>query len=271
MPPHLVVTSLAIHPIKAARGIAVTEARVERRGLQHDRRWMVVDGEGRFVTQRTHARMALVRVTIDADTLRIDAPQMRELRVPLAPTEGAHRSVVVWKSTCDALSAGDEAATWFGEYLGAPSDLVFMPDSTERAVNPDFARADDVASFADAYPILIATEESLRDLNARMEHALPMNRFRPNVVVAGAPAWDEDTWTRVAIGAIPLRVPKPCDRCVVTTVDQETAAKGVEPLRTLATFRAREGKVYFGQNAIPDRDGIVRVGDVVTIAERSTP
>ncbi len=232
---------------------------------------MIVDAEGRFVTQRTHAKLALVRVAIDGDAMRIDAPSMPELVVPLELADGSRRSVVVWKSTCDALSAGADAAAWLGDYLGAPSDLVFMPDTTERAINPDHARPGDMTSFADGYPILIATEESLANLNLRMASALPMNRFRPNVVVAGASAWDEDHWARVAIGRVHLRVPKPCDRCVVTTVDQETAEKGVEPLRTLATFRLREGKVYFGQNAIPDIEGIVRVGDAMEVTSRVTP
>jgi uncharacterized protein YcbX len=175
--------------------------------------------------------------------------------------EGARRDVVVWKSTCAAISGGREAAEWASDYLGAPHDLVYMPDTTERAVNPDYGRAGDITSFADGYPILIAAQSSLDDLNARLESPLPMNRFRPNVVVGGTPAWEEDDWKAITIGAIPLRVVKPCDRCVVTTVDQASAERGVEPLRTLATFRAREGKVYFGMNMIPDELGTMRVGD----------
>jgi uncharacterized protein YcbX len=259
------LASIALYPIKSARGTLLTEAHIERRGLRHDRRFMIVDEHSSFITQRTHPTLALVVPTIDGDTLRIDAPSMPTLRVPLELREGARRDVVVWKSTCAALSAGDEAARWLEGYLGAPYDLVFMPDATERKVNPEYARPGDVVSFADGYPVLIATTASLDDLNARMPSALLMNRFRPNLVITGTAAWDEDAWTHVTIGEVPMRIPKPCDRCLVTTVDQATGEKGDEPLRTLATFRKRDHKVYFGQNAIPDADGIVRVGDAVSI------
>jgi uncharacterized protein YcbX len=264
----ITVTTLRIHPIKGTAATHVASAEVTRRGLRDDRRWMFIDANARFVSQREHARLALVRPTIDGDVMTIEAPSMPPLRVPRTIEDGGRHDVVIWKSTCAAVSAGPEAAAWASAYLGAPSDLVHMPESTERAVNPDYGRAGDIASFADGYPILVASTSSLDDLNARMAAPLPMERFRPNVVVSGAPAWDEDAWTRVAIGGVPMRTVKGCDRCVVTTTDQRTAERGVEPLRTLATFRQRDNKVYFAVNAIPDALGELRVGDELTVLAR---
>jgi uncharacterized protein YcbX len=263
------ISALRIHPIKAAAATSVATTEVTWRGLRDDRRWMFVDENGRFITQREDARLALVRPAIDGDALTVDAPKMPRLRVPRILEDGPRKDVVVWKSTCAAISGGREAAAWASEYLGAPSDLVCMPETTERAVSADYGRAGDVTSFADGFPILVASTSSLDDLNARMESPLPMDRFRPNVIVTGAPAWDEDVWTRVTFGAVPMRLVKGCDRCVVTTTDQTTGARGPEPLRTLATFRARDNKVYFAVNAIPDAIGALRVGDAVTVNARA--
>jgi uncharacterized protein YcbX len=266
----ITVTALRIHPIKGTAATFVSSVEVTRRGLLGDRRWMFVDATGRFVSQRENARLALVKATIEGDTITIEAPSMPALRIPRTIADGPRRDVVIWKSTCAAISAGADAAAWASAYLGAPSELVFMPETTERAVNPDFGRAGDIASFADAYPILVASSSSLDDLNAHLDEPLPMDRFRPNVVVSGATAWDEDAWKRVAIGEIPMRIVKGCDRCVVTTIDQKTAERGVEPLRTLTTFRRRDdNKVYFAVNAIPDALGHLRVGDELTIALRA--
>jgi uncharacterized protein YcbX len=187
------------------------------------------------------------------------------LRLPLAPDGGRRRSVAIWRDTVDALDAGDEAARWATELLGTPASIVFMPDDVRRAVNPKYAREGDIVGFADAFPLLLATTASLADLNARMERPLPMDRFRPNVVVDGCGAWDEDAWTRVRIGALPVRVLKPCDRCVVTTTDQRTGERGVEPLRTLATFRRRDNDVLFAVNGVPDAEGEIAVGDPFTV------
>ncbi len=227
-----------------------------------------MDGAGTFASQRTLPELARVTTAIEGDALRLDAPGMPPLRVPLELPGGARRDVVVWKSTCAALSAGPEAAGWLGAYLGAPHELVYMPDSTERAVDADYGRAGDVVSFADAFPVLIASTSSLDDLNAKLGSPVPMNRFRPSVVVRGAPAWDEDTWRVVAVGGATMRVVKTCGRCTVITVDQDTGQRGAEPLRTLATFRTQQGSVNFAVNAIPDGELTLRVGDAIEIVER---
>jgi uncharacterized protein YcbX len=263
------VSALYVYPVKACRGIALTRARIEARGVRHDRRWAIVDESGTTLTQRTHPVLALVDVAIAGDTLVLasSAAGAPALRLPLSPEGGRRRRVTVWRDTVDALDVGDEAGGWVTQLLGVPASIVFMPDDVERAVNPKYARAGDIVGFADAYPLLLATTASLADLNARMEHPLPMDRFRPNVVVDGSAAWAEDAWTRLQLGALPVRVAKPCERCVVTTTDQRTGERGVEPLRTLATFRRRDNDVLFAVNGVPDAHGDVAIGDPVTVPE----
>jgi uncharacterized protein YcbX len=263
------VASLHVYPVKACRGIALRTAVLERRGLQLDRRFLVIDEEARFLTQRAEPRLALVDVAGDPGESRevvLSAPGAPSVR--LAPADsGPRRRVTIWKDEVEAADCGDAVATWMSQWLGRPVRVVCMPDDVERAVNPKYSRQGDVVSFADGYPVLIASASSLEDLNARLAEPVPMNRFRPNVVVSGAAPWAEDGWRRVAIGNVVLRIPKPCARCTVTTIDQVTAERGVEPLRTLATFRSHDNDVLFGQNCIPESPGSISVGDAVTVLE----
>lgn len=263
------VSALFIYPVKGCRGIALERAELEARGLRRDRRWLIVDAQRKFVTQRDEPHLALVDVAVDepASALTLSAPGPGALRLPLALRDGGRVRVQIWRDEVEALDGGAEAAQWASALLGAPASMVHMPEATVRPVRPDFARDGDHVSFADAFPVLVATTASLVDLNARLDRPLPMNRFRPNVVVDGCAAWEEDAWVRARLGPVPVRLPKGCDRCVVTTIDQRTAERGVEPLRKLATFRKREGKVYFGVNAIPDAGGTIAVGDPVTVLE----
>ena len=266
------IRGLFVYPVKGARGIALARADVERRGIRHDRRFMVVDEAGKFVTQRTHPMMALVDVRIEGDALAIAAADVGGVRVPLVPSGGEARRVVIWKDTCDALSLGDDASAFFGELLGMTATLVFMPETTRRQIDLAYARPGDLASFADGYPLLVLSTGSLDALNARTDVPFPMDRFRPSVVVDDVEPFAEDTWSHVHLGALPARVVKPCERCTVTTVDQRTGAQGIEPLKTLTTFRRVGNAVLFGQNVIPDADGELRVGDAVTVdASRVTP
>jgi uncharacterized protein YcbX len=264
-----VVGSLFVYPVKSCRGIAVDEAEVDRRGLRHDRRWMIVDAAGEFVTQRTEPRLALVDVVVDLQqaALKLSAPGQNTLTLDLLPREGARVCVRVWRDEVEALDAGDEATRWASTLLGAPGSIVFMPEDVERALREGYGQPGDAVGFADAFPLMMTTTASLEDLNARMDVPLPMNRFRPNIVLEGCSPWAEDTWRRARLGKVAVRLPKGCDRCVITTIDQRTATPGVEPLRTLSSFRKIEGKVYFGVNAIPDGRGRIRVGDPVTVLE----
>jgi uncharacterized protein YcbX len=266
----LVVSRLARYPVKSCRGATVTEARVEPWGLAGDRRWMVTEPDGTFVTARALPRLLLVRPEPDADGLVLHGPGVAPLPVPV-PEGGPLVDVVVWRDRVKATYAGDAAAAWLTELLGRPLQLVHLDDPRRRPVDPDFGAAGDTVSFADGFPLLLTTDGSLAALNELIaagpnagEAPVPMIRFRPGVVVAGSAPWAEDGWTALRIGGARFRAVKPCGRCVVTTLDPDTAEKGREPLATLARHRRIGGKAVFGTNLVPDTPGVViRVGDEV--------
>ena len=267
----LTVASLHTYPVKSAGGVAPNTARVEDRGLAGDRRWMLVDANGTFLSQRTHPRLALVGVEVTPEGLRLSAPEQPTLSVPIPGAAAERLPVEVWGDTVEAALAPAAAHAWCAAHLDADVRLVYMPPESRRTVDADYAvHADDILSFADGYPLLLTTMASLADLNTRLDTPLPMDRFRPNVVVSGAEAWAEDTWRRLRIGEVTLRAVKPCGRCAVTTIDQQTATRGKEPLTTLAQFRRdpATGKVNFGWNLIPETLGTIRVGDAVEVVER---
>lgn len=262
------VTGIFIYPIKATRGIELRQAEVRQRGLAGDRRWMVVDADGSFLHQRIHPRLALVETELSADGgLKVTGPGISPLQVA-RPAGDQRRRVTVWQDTFTAADAGLEAARWFSDVVGVPCHLTYMDQAADRPVAADYGQPGDVVSFADALPLLVTTEASLADLNRRLGQPLPMSRFRPNLVVGGSEAWEEDQWQHVYIGETHFEVTHPCARCVVTTIDQQTAERDRdgEPLKTLATFRRRDGNVYFGQNLNTRSTGAVRVGDEVRVA-----
>jgi uncharacterized protein len=262
---NLTLAAITVYPVKSAAGIALEEWEVDQFGLRYDRRWMVVDPSGEFITQRDHPRMALVATAITDGTLRLEAPGMAPLELPLEPQPTVHTSVRVWRDRCSATWMGERPARWFSDFLGMPCSLVHMPDETVRPANPAYAPEGTRVSFADAYPFLIISEASLVDLNRRLAEPLPMNRFRPNLVIAGSEPYAEDEWDQLEINGIGLRVVKPCERCVITTTDQATAERSQEPLRTLARYRKVRGQVMFGQNAVHSTVGRLRVGTGVLL------
>jgi len=271
------LSSLFIYPVKGLRGFSVNVAEVDALGLIGDRRFLVVDETGRFLTQRTHARMALVDTALDADTLTLAAAGAGSVSISRASDSSAPlRTVSIWKSEgLLAEDCGDAPAAWLGDFLGLRCRLVRVGDRFSRPVTKPAARPGDRVGFPDAVPMLVISEASLADLNARLvargEDALPMNRFRPNLVVAGCPAFAEDTWPRFRIGEITFRSAGPCVRCIVPTIDQQTAERGKEPLRTLATYRrtaVNPTDVNFGQNLINEtKSGTLRVDDAVEVSK----
>lgn len=264
------LSAIDIYPLKSAKGHALDRANVVATGLENDRQWLVVDREGQFLTQREEPRLALIAATVAGDEMTLQAPQTGSVRV-VAERAASNARVRVWGDTVYAHTANAAADEWLSDYLGASYRLVKMPQPSFRQVDLDYARPGDTVGFADAFPFLLISQASLDDLNERLtakgEVRLPMNRFRPNLVVDGCDAFAEDGWRRIGIGGIEFRVCKPCARCAITTVDQETAATGKEPLRTLATYRRVGGKVMFGQNLIHDSLGELRVGDEVRLLE----
>jgi uncharacterized protein YcbX len=258
------VTELWIYPIKGCRGSRLTNARLERAGLEGDREWMIVGEDDGFLTQRTQPRMALVAPRLEHDRLVLSAPGLPELVISTDALE-PRPPVTVWGDSVAAVSAGPRARRWLEAWLGVPCDLVRMAPGAHRPVDPRYAAPDDLVSFADAFPVLLISQGSLDELNRRLAAPVPMDRFRPNLVVDGCPPFAEDDWAAVEIGEARLRVAKPCARCVVTTVDQTTGLRGREPLATLAAFRTRDGKALFGQNLVPEATGRIAVGDPVRV------
>ena len=261
------LSEINIYPVKSLKGIPLESALVEARGLQHDRRWMLVDGDNRFITQREVPQMATVKIEVNGDGL-IASRNGSSITVPAEPATGETAPVQIWNDTVTAEFYPQDFHKWFTDAIGSECRLVSMPDVSKRVLPAEFAvRPDDVVSFADGYPFLVIGEGSLADLNSRLESPVPMTRFRPNFVVAGTSAFEEDSWKRIRIGDVEFHVVKPCARCVLTTVDQVSGAKtGKEPLKTLSEYRNFDGRVLFGQNLIADTvGGTVRVGDRVEV------
>ncbi|MFF3335346.1 MOSC domain-containing protein [Streptomyces sp. NPDC002888] len=265
--------SIHVHPVKAFRGLALREAVVEPWGLAGDRRWALIDDGGKVVTQRQQPRLALAAAELlPGGGVRLSAPGLEPLSVDV-PSPIGTTTVEIFRDKVEGVLAAGAAHAWCSAYLGADVRLVHMDDpATRRLVDPDHALPGETVTFADGYPLLLTGTASLDALNsliARGEHAdegpLPMNRFRPNVVVSGTDAWAEDGWSRLTIGEVAFRVAKMCGRCVVTTTDQGTAGRGKEPLHSLGRHRRIGGKLVFGQNLVPLDRGTIRVGDPVTV------
>ncbi|MGI4835724.1 MAG: MOSC domain-containing protein [Janthinobacterium lividum] len=268
------LTGLFIYPVKSLGGISLAEAAVTTRGLQHDRRWLIVDANNRFLTQREHPGLALLAVEAAHNGFLLrhrQRPDLRPLYVPFAAEADKTAFVTIWDDMVFAQCGTLLADQWLSEALGRACRLVYMPDLACREVEPDkpaLNPAGTLVSFADGYPYLLVSEESLAKLNAQLTEPVPMNRFRPNLVVAGLPADAEDGWHDFRIAGLPFRAVRGCGRCVMTTIDQATGLKnpGGEPLRTLATYRQQGRKVLFGQNVTGPASGHLRVGDTITVS-----
>lgn len=263
------LTAIHCYPIKSCAGSALDQARLDEFGVEHDRRWLVTDPACRFLSQRDWPRMALIRPTVLANGLRLSAPGMEPLVVPSPAQQAPQRQVTVWHDHCIALDAGEGAAQWLSSFLGMSCRLARMGPQFQRPVNAQYAVGHDQVSFADGFPFLLASSASLEDLNARLPEPVPMNRFRPNLVVSGAQPFAEDGWAQIRIGDVVFHAVKPCARCTVTTVDQGAGVRGKEPLVTLATYRkTNDGLILFGQNLIHHpKEGRLRVGDRVEVMQ----
>ncbi len=263
----LSIASLHIYPIKSLGGFGVNQAMITDRGLEHDRRWMLVDANGRFISQREVAQLACLHCSPQGAGFRVtDVRDGDTVDLPWLIETGEVQRATVWDDEVEVLQAPMEVSAWFAEKLGTTCSLTYMPDRVQRKVDARYANG--ITSLSDGYPYLILSQASLDDLNARMEVALPMERFRPNIVIAGGAALQEDGWKEIMIGEARFSLVKPCSRCVIITTDQRTGERGKEPLRTLATYRRRGGtegevKVDFGMNAMVVSGALVCVGDLV--------
>ena len=262
----LTLGALYRYPVKSLGGEAFEALEVLARGLAYDRHWMVVDQQGEFLSQRKLPRMSLIAASVDAaGILRLNTPGMPELA--LSACAGGPLDVVVWGDSVRAEAAGPRADGWLSRFLGVPCRLVCFAQDSVRRVDPAFSRATDQVGFADGFPFLLISQASLDDLNRRLAHPVAMLRFRPNLVVAGCEAFAEDGWRRIRVGELEFRVAKPCSRCIIPTIDPSTGQRGVEPLRTLNSYRRRGNKVYFGQNLVHESAGRLAVGMPVEVLE----
>jgi len=287
------VTGLYVYPVKSLGGISLTEAQLGRRGLMYDREWLIVDKNNRFVSQREIAKMSLIKTEIDEDKgslllrLPVDAQTKTTaagmggghgmnknggqdfdvLSVPLKQNQKAETiSVTVWSDNARAIVEEDSINAALSDFLQADLRLTRMAPDHRRRVDGRYAPGkENIVGFADAFPLLIIGEESLDDLNDRLEYPILMNRFRPNITIRGGGAFGEDGWSKIKIGEVEVTIVKPCDRCVITTIDQESSVQGKEPLRTLANYRKKDGKILFGQNAVFHYPGKLAIGDTISL------
>ncbi|HVS75327.1 MAG TPA: MOSC N-terminal beta barrel domain-containing protein [Steroidobacteraceae bacterium] len=249
------VQELNVYPLKSGRGIAHARVRLGDRGLEWDRHWLVVREDGMFLTQRTHPFLARIVTELTGEGLRLTSEGLKPLMLPLAP-QGSARPVRIWKDDCEGLDQGDEAAAWVSAILGEPVRVVRTPAAPDRRARPEFAGPNPPPiAFPDGYPVLICNRASLDDLNQRLPEAVPMERFRPNLVLEGLPPFAEDRIASIVIGPVVLTLVKPCTRCIIPSTDQRTGIRGFDPVSVLRTFRfdPKLLGVTFGENAVISR------------------
>jgi uncharacterized protein len=265
----LIVEELFVYPIKSLGGIRIKSAILEERGFKYDRRWMLRDKEGNFLTQRNLASMALFQVEIEEDVLKVfdKAGNLSPLKISFEPNIDQEKYVRVWDDTCLAKEVGKEVNEWFSQALGFQAELVYMPEHSNRPSNPLYTFKNERVSFADAMPYLITGYSSLNDLNSKAEYPVNILRFRPNIVFSGGKPFAEDNWKKIKIGDNVFYGVKQCGRCVVTTIDQETAEKGKEPLKTLSAYRFNGKSVIFGKYLTVEGSGTISLGDKIEILE----
>lgn len=261
----LKLTQIWIYPIKSLGGISLLTAKVFEKGLQYDRRWMLVDEEGKFLTQRVHPRMALFKLSIDNDQLVVTYLESVLSLSLKRKTFSNPMQVTIWDDAVSAYEMDPFYSKWFSDLLGITCRLVYFPEENARPVDPAFKVNDEHVSLADAYPFLIIGQSSLDDLNSRLYEQLPINRFRPNFVFTGGNPYEEDQWRNFTIGSTRFVGVKQCARCAIPTINQDTAEKGIEPTKTLATYRKWNNKILFGQNLVALDHHIVTVDDTITL------
>ena len=264
------ISELNIYPIKSAGQIGLDSAELDRFGLLNDRRWMVVDPDGKFITQRQIPRMALLRVALSDSKLELASPWMHTLSIPMIPAHGLITPVSVWEDQCNAIDMGSRVAEWMSRFLGRSCRLVYMPESTRRSVKSNYGGGGNTVSFADGFPLLLISEASLGALSSRLGRSVAMNRFRPNIVVSGCEAFEEDSWASIQVNGINFDIAESCARCSIPTIDQSTGQVDREIMTKLGEFRrADDRKIYFGQNLIHQGNGLISVTDKVVITSRA--
>jgi MOSC domain-containing protein len=265
--PDYKLTQLKIYPVKSLSGISLEESVVEERGFKYDRRWMLVDNENMFITQRLFPQMVFINVKIENGEMVFThkRKKIEDLKISLIEYPQNIVNVKIWDDFCDSNQYGKEVNDWFSEAIESKCKLVHMPETSKRGTSTKYFKESKNVSFADGYPFLIIGEESLNYLNSKLDKPVFMDQFRPNIVFSGGSKHDEDNWNSIRIGELEFSVVKPCARCVITTIDTATATKNKEPLATLSTYRKFNSKIMFGQNAIGYSNGKLRISDKITL------
>jgi len=259
------VTQLFIYPVKSFAGIQLESSKIDSMGLQFDRRWMVVSSDGTFITQRTVPKMALINTALDGSQLTLSTDGKEPHKVALTTPISEKMNVVVWKDNLRVSKVGNETDSWLSSALGIDCHLVYIEDDVVRQCDLDFSEEGERTGFADGFPILIVSEESLIDLNQRMEVPVDMRRFRPNIVIAGCEAFAEDKLTGFSIGSLTMKAVKICSRCPMPMNDPDLGVRtSQEPIATLSSYRKWDGKIFFGMNVIHQQQGLISVGDILT-------
>ncbi|MCF6202614.1 MAG: MOSC domain-containing protein [Methylococcaceae bacterium] len=263
--PQIILSDIFIYPVKSLAGIKVSQWTVNEKGLLYDRKWMLIDSNNQFLSQRRLPKMTLIKTEIKNDTLILSTTVSGSISLPLTPENGDDINTTIWKDQCLAKTTTPVADKWLSDFLEMDCKLVYQPDNIIRPVDPDYAADTDKVNFSDGFPFLIVSDASLTSLNQEMKIPLPMLRFRPNLVISNCKSYAEDSWKKIQISNIVFRLPKACSRCSVPTIDTETAQTNKEPLTTLSRLRRWNNKVFFGQNALHDTVGELSVGDPVEI------
>ncbi len=268
MPQSITIQDIYIYPVKSLKGIRIKTAVLEKRGLQHDRRWMLVDEKNHFLSQREISELTLFDLIQTNDGFKITHPiaNNSEFILPFTIEQGKHINVTIWDDICPAIEY-EEASNWFSKQLNIKCKLVYMPDTSNRYVEKEFAHNNEITSFSDGYPLLLISQESLNELNKNLTSPIEMIRFRPNIVISGSYAFEEDLWKIININKIEITVAKPCERCVIPTINPLTGKKEKKINTALSKFRMRENKIYFGQNLLPNNTGIITCGEELTKVE----
>lgn len=262
----IIVSGLSIYPVKSCREIKQKFTFVGNFGIENDRRWMVVDENGVMLTQRKYSEMCLIHVALTDSGIELNKANKESLFVK-NPINNKKMSVKVWHEQCQAYDAGDEAANWLSEALSVTCRLVYFPRDEVRQIDLNYAKQGEKTAFSDGFPILLISEASLADLNARLDTPVTMQRFRPNIIVSGCEPFAEDNWKEIRVGEINYRIVKPCSRCAIPNINIDTAVREREPIKTLSSYRKHESNIYFGQNVIANSQGKLDVGMEVKIIE----
>ena len=262
----LIVSSLSIYPVKSARGVSLKSMRLNSMGPECDRRWMVIDNSGAFVTQRKVPKMSQINIELIKSGIRLSADGFSSCFVTRQDKERVLTSSV-WGAEVEGHDCGDDVALWLSDFLSKDCRLIYMPDNFKREVDNNFARNQELLAFADGFPLLICSQASLDDFNNKLGYKISMNRFRPNIVISGNQAYAEDHWHTIAINGIEFSLVKPCSRCIIPSINPQTGVKEMAVNDALQAHRRRGQDTFFGQNALYNKLGTIQIGDEVKIVK----